>query len=79
MVDVVRPIVRVVYPLPAEGELVLLAVLGPLLLDPGQPRVQPVRGACKKENISEVGLKNNSVMNSKNISLKKKTDNSRVD
>ena len=48
MVDVVGPVVRVVDPLPAEGQLVLLAVLGALLLDPGESGVQPVRGTCRQ-------------------------------
>ena len=46
MVDVVGAVVGVVDPLPAEGELPLVAVLWPLLLHPGQSGVQPVRGAC---------------------------------
>ena len=45
VVDVVSPVVGVVYPLPPERKLVLVTVLRPLLLDPGQPRVEPVRGA----------------------------------
>ena len=48
VVDVVGPVVRVVDPLPAEGQLVLLAVLGALLLDPGESGVQPVRGTCRQ-------------------------------
>ena len=51
VVDVVGPVVRVVYPLPPEGQLVLLAVLGSLLLYPGQSRVQPVRGPCNKKQL----------------------------
>ena len=46
VVDIIGAVVRVVYPLPAEGELVLVAVLWPLLLHPRQPGVEPVRGAC---------------------------------
>ena len=49
VVDVVGPVVRVVYPLPPEGQLVLLAVLGSLLLHPGESRVQPVRGSCNNK------------------------------
>jgi hypothetical protein len=46
MVYVVGAVMRIVYPLPAEGELVVLAILRPLLLHARQPRVQPVRGSC---------------------------------
>ena len=42
MVNVVGPIVRVVDPLPAKGQFTLVAVLGTLLLHPGQAGVQPV-------------------------------------
>ena len=35
VVDIVGPVVGVVYPLPPKGKLVLVAVLRPLLLDPG--------------------------------------------
>ena len=45
MVYVVGSVVWVVYPFPAKGQLVVLAVLGPLLLDPRQPGVQPVGGS----------------------------------
>ena len=43
MVDVVGAVVRVVDALPPERQLVVLALLGPLLLHARQPRVQPVR------------------------------------
>ena len=43
MVDVVGPIVGVVYPLP--GQLALVTVLRPLLLHPGESRIQPVGGS----------------------------------
>ena len=42
VVDVISPVVRVVYPLPTEWQLVLLAVLGSLLLNPGESRIQPM-------------------------------------
>ena len=45
MVDVVGAVVRVVDALPPERQLVVVALLGPLLLHPRQPRVQPVRRA----------------------------------
>ena len=45
VVDVVGAVVRVVDPLPAEGQLPLVAVLRPLLLHARQPGVQPVGGA----------------------------------
>ena len=45
MVDVVGPIVGVVYPLPAKGQLALVTVLRPLLLHPGESRIQPVGGS----------------------------------
>ena len=45
VVDVVGAVVGVIDPLPAEGQLPLVAVLWPLLLHPGQSGVQPVRGA----------------------------------
>ena len=45
VVDEVGPVVRVVDPLPAEGQLVVAAIFGSGFLDPGQPRVEPVRGA----------------------------------
>ena len=51
MVDVVGAVVGVVDPLPAEGELTLVAVLWPLLLHPGESGVQPVRGACGWEDV----------------------------
>ena len=49
VVNVVGAVVGVVDPLPAEGQLPLVAVLGPLLLHPGQPWVEPVRGACGRK------------------------------
>ena len=45
MVNVVGPIVGVVYPLPAKGQLALVTVLRPLLLHPGESRIQPVGGS----------------------------------
>jgi hypothetical protein len=33
MIYVIGPVVGVIYPLPAEGQLVVLAVLRPFLLD----------------------------------------------
>ncbi len=45
VVDVVGAVVRVVDALPAEGQLVLLALFGAPLADARQARVQPVRGA----------------------------------
>ena len=45
MVNIVGPIVGVVYPLPSKGQLPLVAVFRPLLLHPGESRIQPVRGS----------------------------------
>ena len=42
VVNVVGAVVGVVDPLPAEGQFTLVAVLGTLLLHPGQAGVQPV-------------------------------------
>ena len=52
VVDVVGAVVRVVYPLPAEGELALVTVFRSLLLHSGQARVEPVRGACNTAGLS---------------------------
>ena len=54
VVNVVGAVVGVVDPLPAEGQLPLVAVLWPLLLHPGQPGVQPVRGTCGRQKIVRI-------------------------
>ena len=38
-------VVRVIDPLPSEGQFVFVALFRSLLLDPDKPRVQPVRSA----------------------------------
>ena len=44
VVDVIGPIVGIVYPLPTEGQLVVVALFQFLLLHPFQSGVQPGRG-----------------------------------
>ena len=39
---------RVIYPLPPKGQFALVTVFRPLLLYPGESRIQPVRGSWSK-------------------------------